>query len=233
ADEKKRPKDYKRLSRSKKMKILVKKCFGKNETKEEQNEDTTNEAENNNDQEQFNEYSTDEWSSYADERYTSISYLAVQVSGLFIKRFHRTKRNIKALLSEILLPVIFIFLAILFIKIAPDDSNPPPLILHPWHWGKPNYIFQSISINQSSLLSKSIQQTFIQSPSLGTRCMTSTILDTQLYPCDSADAGYYEASTSEEIILVKKCFGKNETKEEQNEDTTNEAENNNDQEQFN
>ncbi|CAF3409538.1 unnamed protein product, partial [Rotaria sp. Silwood2] len=103
ADEKKRPKDYKRLSRSKKMKILVKKCFGKNETKEEQNEDTTNEAENNNDQEQFNEYSTDEWSSYADERYTSISYLAVQVSGLFIKRFHRTKRNIKALLSEILL----------------------------------------------------------------------------------------------------------------------------------
>ncbi|CAF4573561.1 unnamed protein product, partial [Rotaria sp. Silwood2] len=200
ADEKKRPKDYKRLSRSKKMKILVKKCFGKNETKEEQNEDTTNEAENNNDQEQFNEYSTDEWSSYADERYTSISYLAVQVSGLFIKRFHRTKRNIKALLSEILLPVIFIFLAILFIKIAPDDSNPPPLILHPWHWGKPNYIFQSISINQSSLLSKSIQQTFIQSPSLGTRCMTSTILDTQLYPCDSADAGYYEASTSEEIM---------------------------------
>ncbi|CAF4835937.1 unnamed protein product, partial [Rotaria sp. Silwood2] len=156
--------------------------------------------ENNNDQEQFNEYSTDEWSSYADERYTSISYLAVQVSGLFIKRFHRTKRNIKALLSEILLPVIFIFLAILFIKIAPDDSNPPPLILHPWHWGKPNYIFQSISINQSSLLSKSIQQTFIQSPSLGTRCMTSTILDTQLYPCDSADAGYYEASTSEEIM---------------------------------
>ncbi|CAF3431944.1 unnamed protein product, partial [Rotaria sp. Silwood2] len=49
-------------------------------------------------------------SSSTDERCIGISYLAIQLSGLFIKRFHRTK----------------------LIKLAPDDSNPPPLILHPW-----------------------------------------------------------------------------------------------------
>ena len=29
-------------------------------------------------------------------------------------------------------------------KLAPNESEPPPLLLHPWYWGKPNHLFQSL-----------------------------------------------------------------------------------------
>jgi hypothetical protein len=153
----------------------------------------------------------DEWSSYTTERYTGIRYIAFQIIGLLIKRFHRTKRNIKGLIAEILLPIIFVLLAMLVTKLSPNQTDPPPLILHPWYWGNPNYMFQSISINKTSLLSNSIQQTFTKSPSLGTRCIPTTMLDTQSYPCDSTDAGYVYAPTSPDIMNALNAVNYNQT----------------------
>ena len=118
----------------------------------------------------------------------------------------------KGLIAEILLPIIFILLAMLVIKLTPNQKEPPPLILHPWLWNKPNYIFQSIAINQSSSLSKSIQQTFTRSPSLGTRCMKSTMLDTKVYPCDSGSAGYVYIPTSPEIMNALNSVNYNQTR---------------------
>jgi hypothetical protein len=230
ADEIKRPEDYERLSFWKKLKNRIKKCFGKEE--KEENNDETNEEENNNDQQEFNTslsgkiknqnhlniyiskslFVLDEWSSYTTERYTNIRYLSIQIIGLLIKRFHRTKRNIKGLIAEFLLPIIFVFLAMLVTKLSSNQNEPPSLILHPWYWGKTNYIFQSISINKSSLLSKSIQQTFTQSPSLGTRCMKTTMLDKQLYPCDSINTGYVYVPTSLEVINALNNVNYNQTR---------------------
>jgi hypothetical protein len=124
----------------------------------------------------------------------------VQILGLLIKRFHRTRRNIKGLIAEILLPILFVLLAMLVTKLAPNQTDPPALILHPWYWGEPNYMFQSFPSNQSSSYSQSIHDTFTQSPSLGTRCMTSTMLDKTLYPCDSSKAGYVPVTTSAEVM---------------------------------
>jgi hypothetical protein len=72
-------------------------------------------------------------------------------------------------------------------------------------------MFQSIPINESSLLSKAIQQTFTQSPSLGTRCMTTTMLNTQLYPCDSASTGYVYVPTSSEVMNALNNVNYNQT----------------------
>ncbi|CAF3444208.1 unnamed protein product [Rotaria sp. Silwood1] len=212
ADEKKRPEDYERLSCWKRMKIRVRKCFGKHEIIEENKNSEINEEENSDNQEQFNTRLSEEWSSYADERYTGLSYLAVQISGLLIKRFHRTKRNIKALIAEILLPIIFVLLAMLVIKLAPNQSEPPPLTLHPWYWGKPNYMFQSMPMNKTSLLSKYIQKTFTQSPSLGTRCMKTTMLDKETYPCDRTNVGYTSVRTSDEIMNALNNVSYNQTR---------------------
>jgi len=68
-------------------------------------------------------------------------------------------------------------------KLSPNKSEPPPLILHPWYWSKPNYIFQSLSIDNASFISKLVQQTFNKPPSLGTRCIKTTMLNKKLYPC--------------------------------------------------
>ncbi len=136
----------------------------------------------------------------------------MQIIGLLIKRFHRTKRNIKGLIAEILLPIIFVLLAMLVTKLAPNQSDPPPLILHPWYWGNPNYMFQSMPTNNTSLLSNSIRQTFTKSPSLGTRCMATTMLDQQLYPCDSANAGYVYMPTSSDVMDALNNVNYNQTR---------------------
>jgi hypothetical protein len=97
-------------------------------------------------------------------------------------------------------------------KLAPSTTNPPPLILHPWYWGKPNYMFQSLSNNQSSVLSRSIQKTFTQSPSLGTRCMATTMLDTNLYPCDTSATGYVYVPTSPDVMNALNSVNYNQTR---------------------
>ncbi|CAF1011818.1 unnamed protein product [Rotaria sordida] len=213
ADEKKRTEDYERLSSWKRMKIYIKRLFRKNEIIEEEiKNEEINDEENNDNQEQFNTCLSDEWSSYAEERYTGLYYLIVQISGLLIKRFHRTKRNIKALIAELFLPIFFVLLAMLVTKLAPNQSEPPPLILHPWYWDQPNYMFQSLPINNTSLLSKYIHKTFIQSPSLGTRCMKTTMLDKELYPCDTTNIGYTPVSMSNEIMNALNNVNYNQTR---------------------
>jgi len=96
-------------------------------------------------------------------------------------------------------------------KLSPNQTDPPPLILHPWYWEDPNYMFQSISINQTSSLSNSIHQTFTKPPSLGTRCIPTTILNTQSYPCDLTDAHYVYATTSSQIMNALNSVNYNQT----------------------
>ena len=144
---------------------------------------------------------SDEWTSYTIERYTGIYHIGIQITGLIIKRFHRTKRNMKGLIAELLLPIIFVLLSVLVTKLAPNQTESPPLILHPWYWGQPNYIFQSLPNDTTSLLSsRSIHQTFIQSPSLGTRCIQSSMLNRKLYPCTMNGLDHVDNPTSSEVF---------------------------------
>lgn len=136
----------------------------------------------------------------------------MQIIGLIIKRFHRTKRNMKGLIAELLLPIIFVLLAMLVTSLAPSHNDPPPLILHPWYWGQPSYMFQSLSKDNASFLSKSIQRTFTQSPSLGTRCMQSTMLNKNLYPCTTNGLGRVNVFTSSEVFNALNQVNYNQTR---------------------
>jgi hypothetical protein len=97
-------------------------------------------------------------------------------------------------------------------KLTPNTTDPPPLILHPWYWGQPNYMFQSISPSQSSSLSNSIHQTFTEPPSLGTRCISTTMLDTNLYPCDTSSTGYVYVPTSSDVMNALNNVDYNQTR---------------------
>ncbi|CAF4021231.1 unnamed protein product [Rotaria sp. Silwood2] len=210
ADEIKRPEDYERLSTMKKIQNRLRKLFKKHE--EINNQSNENENEKNDDQIQMNTRLSDEWSPYTAERYTGIQYIAIQIVSLIIKRFHRTKRNRKGFIAEILLPIFFILLAMLVIKLSPNESEPPMLILHPWYWNKPNYIFQSLSTDDTSFLSESIQQTFTQSPSLGTRCMKTTMLNKKLYPCMNKNPNHVYVQTSSEVMNALDNVNYNQTR---------------------
>lgn len=156
--------------------------------------------------------SLDVWSSYTVERHTGIRRIGMQMVALIVKRFHRMKRNMKGLIAELLLPILFVLLMVLATKLSPDQTAPPPLILHPWYWGEPNYIFQSLPSNLNSSFSQSIQQTFTQSPSLGTRCMKSTMLNRKLYPCTQSELDRVQMQTSSEVYEALNSVNYNETR---------------------
>jgi hypothetical protein len=110
------------------------------------------------------------------------------------------------------MPILFILLAMTVIKLSPNEKEPPALILHPWYWDKPNYIFRSLSNNINAPLSKSIDETWTQTPSLGTRCMQSTMLNKKLYPCAASNTGYVEKPISAEISQALNAVNYNRTR---------------------
>ncbi|XP_060560202.1 phospholipid-transporting ATPase ABCA1-like [Ruditapes philippinarum] len=57
-----------------------------------------------------------------------------QFFAIFFKRFHHVRRSKKGFVTEIVLPVVFILLAMTFSLISPPFSEEPPLELHPWHY---------------------------------------------------------------------------------------------------
>jgi len=117
-----------------------------------------------------------------------------QLTALLLKRFHRVKRNWKGFFAEIILPVVFVCLALLVATLVPKLTNAPSLELHPWYYQMPNQVFLSRSSSlgyevptygfDGSIASKvdpkqqanidevdRIVNTFYKSSSLGTRCM--------------------------------------------------------------
>ncbi|CAF4578630.1 unnamed protein product [Rotaria socialis] len=209
ADEIKRPEDYERLSQWKKFQNRTRKLF----KKEDKPKNASLANENNDEQLQTNTGFSDEWGSHTAERYTGVQFIAVQISALMIKRFHRTKRNTKGFIAEIILPILFILLAILVTKLAPNQSDPPMLILHPWYWNKPNHMFQSLPMNENvSLISLSVKDTFTHSPSLGTRCIKTTIFNKRLYPCMNNGIDHVDVQTNANVMNALNNVNYNQTR---------------------
>jgi ATP-binding cassette subfamily A (ABC1) protein 1 len=125
------------------------------------------------------------YAAYTKSRVSVYRWPLQQLYGLTIKRFHRLKRNVKGFIAEIVLPIIFVCLALLVSISVPPVLPRPPLEVHPWLYGnKDNYIYYSAGISSDNLKNISmdifnITDTFYEKPSLGTRCTTNhTILVT-------------------------------------------------------
>lgn len=88
----------------------------------------------------------EKYSDYTKKRVESSLLVSVQqLYALLIKRLHRLKRNIKGFFAEIVLPVVFVCLALLVATLTPNPSDRPPLELHPWYYRTPNLMFLSRS----------------------------------------------------------------------------------------
>ncbi|GAB6026560.1 ATP-binding cassette sub- A member 1 [Chamberlinius hualienensis] len=94
------------------------------------------------------------------------------IVAVIIKRFHHTRRDIKALFCEIVLPSLFVCLALTFTLILPPMRMEPALNLHPWLYGPPNYVFFS-NENPNDVLAIKYEQEFVGFPGIGTRCITN------------------------------------------------------------
>lgn len=93
------------------------------------------------------------FSSYTNLRVESKTLLYLQQAfALIVKRYHRTKRNVKGFLAETVLPVVFVCLALLVSNFAPSITDKPSLELHHWHQRIENKFF--ISKNSSTLFDR-------------------------------------------------------------------------------
>ena len=71
---------------------------------------------------------------------TGCSLKFQQFYALLLKRFHYARRNFKAVISQILLPAIFITIAMTMALSFPKSPDQPPLELTPSMFPRPNYI---------------------------------------------------------------------------------------------
>ena len=135
---------------------------------------------------------------YTNKRVNNKLNLLIQQSyALLIKRFHRVKRNFRGFVAEIVLPVIFVALALFVAVSKPKITNNPPLELHPWLTSDTNdylnYIFYRQYFNEQKetnnlTVIKHLTQTFYDNPSIGTRCLNNhqimSPVTKKVLPCD-------------------------------------------------
>ncbi|XP_063401544.1 phospholipid-transporting ATPase ABCA1-like [Mytilus trossulus] len=56
-----------------------------------------------------------------------------QIGAILLKRFQHFKRSKKGFVCEVVMPALFILIAMLFSETNPPYSDPPPLEIYPWH----------------------------------------------------------------------------------------------------
>ncbi|XP_062373279.1 phospholipid-transporting ATPase ABCA1-like isoform X2 [Sardina pilchardus] len=93
-----------------------------------------------------------------------------QFLALFIKRFHHARRSRKGLIAQIVMPALFVVLALIFSLIVPPFAEYPNLELQPWMYGSAQNTF--ISVDEPNVTEVSqVAESLLNDPGFGTRCM--------------------------------------------------------------
>lgn len=123
-----------------------------------------------------------------------------QFSAIFVKRFHNTKRNIKGLFAEIVLPAVFICLAMIFSTLRITQPDQPPLELNPWTMKPSNaedkhlYMFYSKDSINSNLGDKLEYELAHSETSLGTRCLPRDVWKIDGKDCEKSSSTQWTKS---------------------------------------
>nr|CAD7196497.1 unnamed protein product [Timema douglasi] len=117
---------------------------------------------------------------------------------LHIKRFHHTRRNPKALFTEV---AVFMCLSLGFTVILPQVGMPKSLSLEPWLYGPPNYVFFSNNNPQAYWASR--YERMLNGPvGMGTRCVHDNLTRNEYCHLDSAESFRYSKNISASTALV-------------------------------
>ncbi|XP_062888600.1 phospholipid-transporting ATPase ABCA1-like isoform X1 [Mobula hypostoma] len=96
-----------------------------------------------------------------------------QFHSLFIKRFLYARRSHRGLFAQIVLPAMFVFVALLFSLIVPPFGKYPSLELTPWMYGE-QYTFISDDIPEDSS-TRALISALLSDPGFGTTCMADDL----------------------------------------------------------
>ena len=101
---------------------------------------------------------------------TGLSLWIQQFLALLVKRFHHARRGKKGFISQILLPAVFVAVAMAVSFLRPPRAVMPSLKLSPSQFGDPNYFFMSNLRKELNLTGK-IAEALVSSPGIGNRTL--------------------------------------------------------------
>ncbi|GAA6102437.1 phospholipid-transporting ATPase ABCA1 isoform X2 [Tachysurus ichikawai] len=106
-----------------------------------------------------------------------------QLRALFTKRLKYAMRSRRGFVAQIVLPAVFVLVALLFSLIVPPFGKYPPLELQPWMYGE-QYTFFSNDAPENPEI-QNLLDALLDPPGFGTKCM-----ETDTEPrCEDSEAG--------------------------------------------
>ncbi|XP_036411124.1 phospholipid-transporting ATPase ABCA1 [Megalops cyprinoides] len=95
-----------------------------------------------------------------------------QLRALFIKRWLYARRSRRGFFAQIVLPAVFVLIALLFSLIVPPFGKYPALELQPWMYGE-QYTFFSNDAPENAAM-KNLLDALLEPPGFGTKCMETS-----------------------------------------------------------
>ncbi|XP_065811834.1 phospholipid-transporting ATPase ABCA1 isoform X1 [Labrus bergylta] len=111
-----------------------------------------------------------------------------QLKALFIKRWLYARRSRRGFFAQIVLPAMFVLIALLFSLIVPPFGKYPALQLQPWMYGEQYTFFSHDRPGNPAM--ENLLEALLDQPGFGTKCMEKEEEDNSMNPqCKGERAG--------------------------------------------
>ncbi|KAG8003116.1 ATP-binding cassette sub-family A member 1 [Nibea albiflora] len=113
-----------------------------------------------------------------------------QLRALFIKRWLYARRSRRGFFAQIVLPAVFVLVALLFSLIVPPFGKYPALQLQPWMYGE-QYTFFSNDAPENPAI-ENLLEALLDQPGFGTKCMDKEEENSSAGPeCENGRGGLF------------------------------------------
>ncbi|XP_051232460.1 phospholipid-transporting ATPase ABCA1 isoform X2 [Dicentrarchus labrax] len=113
-----------------------------------------------------------------------------QLRALFIKRWLYARRSRRGFFAQIVLPAVFVLVALLFSLIVPPFGKYPALQLQPWMYGEQYTFFSNDAPGNPAM--ENLLEALLDQPGFGTKCIEKEDEDNSTSPqCESDRGGLF------------------------------------------
>ncbi|XP_074384693.1 phospholipid-transporting ATPase ABCA7 isoform X1 [Zonotrichia albicollis] len=123
-----------------------------------------------------------------------------QLRALFTKRMLHARRSTRGFLAQIVLPAVFVCIALLFSLIVPPFGRYPPLQLQPWMYGQQFTFFSNDAPGDPD--TARLLEALLAEPGFGTKCMKEEGKGAGLCPPASHPDGFSTPSVPPSLLEV-------------------------------
>uniref|UniRef100_A0A8B9I399 P-type phospholipid transporter n=1 Tax=Anser brachyrhynchus TaxID=132585 RepID=A0A8B9I399_9AVES len=123
-----------------------------------------------------------------------------QLRALFIKRLLHARRSTRGFFAQIVLPAVFVCIALLFSLIVPPFGKYPPLRLEPWMYGHQFTFFSDDAPGDPD--TAQLLGALLAEPGFGTKCMKEAAEATGPCPPASHPGGFWQPPAPPAVLEV-------------------------------